>query len=471
MVKYLIKRVLLFIPTLILVSLLAFGLSKVTPNDPVKRLCESEEGLDQIDAKYQAQNCRNIAASLGLDKPPFYLTLSAVAYPDTLYNIYNEAKRSARENLIAQYGNWDYIEDYFKDIAQLKAAYYELPDSLNKRSLKKLFNTIGQLDINYKDPKIKSYLHKIENFINKNNLQTSEFAGFYESTQSAYTQVLDNPDFTNLYIPSIRWHGFNNQYHHWISHFMVGDFGISYATLQPASTRIWEAVRWTILINLISIFIAFLISIPLGVFAATKEHTWIDRLINTALFLLYSLPSFWIATMMVIFITTPEYGMDWFPTAGLGDLPEDASFWEKTIDLAYHLVLPVICVTYMSLAFITRQVRGGMLSVLNQDYIRTAQAKGLGQQQVVWRHAFRNTLFPLITMFAAILPAVFSGSVVVEIIFNIPGMGRLALDSIFGSDWPIVYTILMFSSILTILGILMSDILYKLADPRISFRE
>lgn len=157
------------------------------------------------------------------------------------------------------------------------------------------------------------------------------------------------------------------------------------------------------------------------------------------------------------------------PARGMGSLPSTAPFWDRFVESLSHLILPVFCLTYGSLAFISRQMRGGMLDVLQQDYIRTARAKGLGQRAVVWRHAFRNALFPIITLFASIFPAALAGSVVIESIFNIPGMGKLTISAINQQDWPLVYTILMFSALLTMIGILVADALYALLDPRVSY--
>ena len=131
------------------------------------------------------------------------------------------------------------------------------------------------------------------------------------------------------------------------------------------------------------------------------------------------------------------------------------------------MVLPVFALSYGALAFISRQMRGSMVDVLRQDYVRTARAKGLKEKAVVWKHAFRNALFPIITMFASVLPASIAGSVVIEVIFNIHGMGKVVVDSIFRDDWPLVYSVLMLASVLTMVGILLADILYALADPRI----
>jgi peptide/nickel transport system permease protein len=218
------------------------------------------------------------------------------------------------------------------------------------------------------------------------------------------------------------------------------------------------------------ISLVFILAIPLGVFSAVKKDSLVDKVITTGLFFLYSLPSFWIGTMLLVFFTNPEYGMNWFEGAGLGSLSATAPFWDRFWETIGHLILPVFCLTYGSLAFVSRQVRGSVLNVLNLDYIRTARAKGLAGRHVIWKHAFRNSLFPLITMFARILPAAIAGSVLVEVIFNIPGMGREVFTAITAKDWPVLYTILMLVAILTMLGNLLADILYAYADPRVKFK-
>jgi peptide/nickel transport system permease protein len=187
-------------------------------------------------------------------------------------------------------------------------------------------------------------------------------------------------------------------------------------------------------------------------------------------YILYSLPVFWVATMLLVFFTTPEYGMDWFAGVGLGRETGHSSTYALLLDRIAHLILPVLCLVYPSLAFISRQLSGAMQDELKKDYITTARAKGLSEKVVIWKHAFRNSLFPLITVFASILPATIAGSVVIEVIFNIPGMGKLMVDSIFLQDWPIVFIILLLGALLTMAGILLADILYAKFDPRVRLK-
>jgi peptide/nickel transport system permease protein len=293
------------------------------------------------------------------------------------------------------------------------------------------------------------------------------------------------------YIPAIHWYGTRNQFHRWLfgdvpwfggtsvdpaktsRGFFRGDFGNSYLDDRPVSSILRDAMGWTLLISFIVLVLIYVISIPAGVSLAVRKGTTYDRVMTLILFILNSVPSFWVGTMLIIFFTSDYYGnwMNLFPPYGLGKIGAEYGFWEKVTDRSYHLILPVFCSVYGSFAYISRQMRGGMLSVLRQDYIRTAFAKGLQPNKVYWKHAFRNSLIPIITLFSSFLPAMISGSVVIEYLFTIPAMGRVSYESVVARNFPVLFTILMFSAILTMLGTLISDILYVVTDPRISFTK
>jgi peptide/nickel transport system permease protein len=181
------------------------------------------------------------------------------------------------------------------------------------------------------------------------------------------------------------------------------------------------------------------------------------------------MPSFWLAMLCIVFLTTAEYGswLDLFPTSGVGMITDDMSWWSRTAVRSDHLTVPVICILVGSLAYLTRQMRGSMLRELRQDYIKLARAKGLSERRVLWHHAFRNALFPMITMIGSAFPAAVSGSIILEVIFSIPGMGRLLYQSILSKVWPVVYAMVLLAATLTVIGYLIADLLYKRADPRI----
>lgn len=253
----------------------------------------------------------------------------------------------------------------------------------------------------------------------------------------------------------------------WLWKFVRLDLGTSREDGRPVAKRIAEALPVTLLINIITIFITYLVSIPLGIITSMKPGSLFDRAISLGLFILYSLPHFWVALLLLMFFSSSEY-LNLFPLDGImSDWVEGRGFFIVAANVAWHLVLPVVTLTYGSFAFLSRYARANMLEVINQQYIITARAKGLSFNRVVFLHAFRNSLVPLVTLAASLLPALLGGSVIVEKIFSIPGLGRLAFDAIFSRDIPVVMAITSLSALLTLAGIFIADLLYGLVDPRI----
>ncbi|MCB9914320.1 MAG: ABC transporter permease [Planctomycetes bacterium] len=250
---------------------------------------------------------------------------------------------------------------------------------------------------------------------------------------------------------------------------LAGDLGNE---LQRSNVPILEELGRrlgvTLLISLISVIITYLLSIPLGVFSAVRQGTRTDAAVTVVLFLLFSIPTFWAGLMLIL--AFGKSGLGWLPVLGLESKDAaDFGFWQALWDRGLHLILPVATYTYGSFAYLSRQMRAGMMDVIRQDYIRTARAKGLSEKVVVLKHALRNSLIPVITLFASVLPILIGGSVVVEYVFDIPGMGRYAYDGLVQRDYNIIMATTTFSAFATLLGILMSDIAYALVDPRISY--
>lgn len=260
------------------------------------------------------------------------------------------------------------------------------------------------------------------------------------------------------------------QYLLWVRDLLVLDFGKSFKDNEPVLQKIGERIPITLAMSLISIVLAYVIAIPIGIHSATHPGTTTDRVMTTLLFMLYSLPSFWIATLGIIYFGGGDY-FHVFPPSNLYsiDYSESWPFWKKAWDIMWHLALPMIIYTYGSFAFISRQMRGSMLETVRQDYIRTARAKGLAERTVVYKHALRNSLIPIITLLAGLLPGLIGGSIVVEKIFSIPGIGQLAFQALLERDYPIIMAELTISAVLTMLGVLLADLMYSVVDPRIAF--
>ncbi len=255
----------------------------------------------------------------------------------------------------------------------------------------------------------------------------------------------------------------------WAKQVITLNFGNSYIDHRPVIDKIAERLPVTLSLNVISIFFAYFISIPLGIFSAVKRGSIIDRSLTFILFALYSIPSFWMAIILIYFLGGGEY---WhlFPTYGISSTgAEFFPFYKRMLDFLWHITLPVFCLTYADLAALSRYQRGSLLEVLRADFVRTAISKGLSRRTVLFKHALRNALIPIVTIVAAILPAMIGGSVIIETIFSIPGIGKLGFDSVLSRDYPVIMAISTISAILTLIGILVSDILYVFIDPRISF--
>jgi len=470
MAKYVLNRILLFIPTLLIISLVVFYVSTLAPGSPIDKYCNSEE-IDFENEVERSKACQSAAYKLDLDLPKFYFSLTQKAFPDSFYTILQKSHKDNLKSLILQYGNWDEIEDYYESRIRLQRSLLKLPKSENNDQIIAFKSLANQIIVESDNDEILNLFDKMQSILDTQGNLSLQIADEYQSVINDYGQVISNQSVQNLWIPKLVWYGINNQYHNWVSNFIKGDFGVSYFDGRKVSTRIKSAMKWTLIMNLVAIFFAYIFSIPIGVYSAVYKNSLFDRLMTIGLFLLHSLPVFWIGTMLIVFFTTSEYGSwtDIFPTGGLSSLSSDAPYWSRFWDTAYHLVLPIFCITYGAFAFITRQMRNGMLNVFGQQYMVTAKAKGLAQKEIIWKHGFKNGSFPLISMFATIFSAALAGSAVVEIIFSIPGMGRLAFDGILQQDWPVVNAILLLSAFLTIFGNLVADVLYKILDPRVKF--
>jgi peptide/nickel transport system permease protein len=261
----------------------------------------------------------------------------------------------------------------------------------------------------------------------------------------------------------------NTQFGVWMGNMLRFDFDESYKYKKPVLQIIKERLPVTLTLSFLSIFLAYLIAIPLGIKSAVDYHSFSDKVVTFILFVLYSLPAFWVGEMLIIYFSNPDFLM-WFPSHGLSS--EGAEGWpwhQRWLDYAWHLILPVACLTYGSFASLSRYMRSSMLETIRQDFIRTARAKGLSERVVIYKHALRNSLIPILTLAATMLPALISGSVIIETVFTIDGMGKLAVDAVFHRDYPLINAIAIFSAALTLLGILLSDLSYALVDPRITY--
>lgn len=253
------------------------------------------------------------------------------------------------------------------------------------------------------------------------------------------------------------------RYFIWLGNMLQGDFGNSFFYQRPVMGVLLEALPNTMKLALAATIFAFSISIPAGIISAIKRNTLIDYFFSTVSFIGVSLPGFWFGLILILFFSLK---LGWFPTGGMQSLDVTGSVF---LDRIKYMVLPTMVLGMSAMAGQMRYMRSSMLEVIRQDYVRTARAKGLSEFVVIFKHALRNALLPIITLLGFIIPGLVGGAVITETIFAWPGIGRIAISASFNRDYPLMMGNLMISSTMVIVGSLVADILYAVADPRIKY--
>jgi len=497
MLKYVLKRILVFIPTLIAITLLGFVIMISAPGDPVERMVVAAQSGGEIGTQTanQMEQKRYWSRKLGLDLPIFYLSLNTLAQSDTLYRVYDRNEREALSRLTNQFGNWDAISAFYSSVDELNKTHSAVPIDSNMAmgaSLDLVRSTINEsyfesnaLKATYDMVVVESKIAKLQ------QIYAAPFMKPFSEKLAAVKANLSTMKETatpwKMYVPVINFYP-KNQYHRWIfgdgnwltsegSQFtngvIRGDFGTSYTTKMPISEVISIKIFWSFFFTLVSVILSYIFSIPIGIQSAVHKGSRFDRFTGIILFILYSLPGFFAATLLLMNFANPDV-FHWFPASGVEPVrgfSPDAGFVEKWSARLPYLVLPIIAYTYSSFTFLSRTMRVSMLEIVNQDYIRTARAKGLAERAVIYKHALRNALLPIITVFANIFPVAIGGSVIMEVIFTIPGMGSEIYNAIVNQNYPMVIAVLTITGVLTLVGYLVSDILYAVVDPRISYSK
>ena len=260
------------------------------------------------------------------------------------------------------------------------------------------------------------------------------------------------------------------QYLLWIKRLVVLDLGNSFSTdARPVLDKIRERIPITVLINVLSMALIILTAIPIGVISASYRNSFFDKFTTIFVFIGFAVPTFWLALLLMIFFGV---NLGWLPISGIKSMNyEYLSTFGMFVDRVKHLAMPIFVSAFGGLAGLSRYTRANMLEVIRQDYIMTARSKGLKERAVIFKHALRNALLPIITILGLSVPGLIGGSVIFETIFAIPGMGQLFYMSVMARDYPVVMGILVIGAVLTLLGNLIADASYALADPRIKIAK
>ncbi len=468
MIKSLLKRFVHAFFLLGVISVIGFGLSKLVPGDEIldylsiddPRYSASANALEQREA-YAA-----VAAKRGLNKPLFYFTVSPGYFPDSLFSIVPASDRASVSSWIKQSKQKEAAMIFYHDLRNGLA--FVCPETASSRIADQCCQGISEI-MGQKD--LFSVHHrfiKLQNEIENDSLLTNQYVNLmavYKEDIEALIKPSNGLSIA-MWFPSFYWYGTDNQYHQWITGLISFEPLTSLIDGRNAWTKIFEALKWTLLLNGWAFMLAIVLGMAIGLWAGTHDGERLEKLINVFLFALFALPSFWLATLLIYFLSSGEW-FSTFPSGGLGPYHSAGNILDRWRILMTHLTLPVLCLALGSLAYVSRQMKQSVMHQLIQPYVFSLRTQGVSEKTILRKHVFKNALFPMITLIGGALPALLSGSLIVEVIFSIPGMGRLLFSSLMARDWPVVFPILMMVATITVFAYILTDIVYKWADPRV----
>ncbi len=467
MFKYIVKRLLISVLILFGVSVIIYTMVRLMPNDYVDNKFASQLQSGSI----KQTDVDNFKKMYGLYTPEARIRVSISGYEgyfekDVKINSY----LSDREAPSLYY---DFVcGDYTHSVSDENGGYLSLSlyqDDKTKEYLYTLYKYDYQ---NSTDSDGNTTSKKITTKVNSGSF-TAQYVKATDGNAEQNIITLSNLAVTSTTYEKVSF-GENlgtilSGYFGWLGRMLQGDLGTSFKYEKPVAQVIGENMWISFVIALIATILQFLIAIPLGISSATHQYSAQDYIVTVFTMIGLALPTYFFAAIAIKFFSVD---LGWFPVSGL--VSGSKSFTEDFVgqlskigDMAYHLVLPIFVSVILSIGGLMRYTRTNMLEVLNADYIRTARAKGLSEKTVIYKHAFRNTLIPLATLLAGILPGLFGGMMITEQVFSIPGIGNLAYKALKDGDVPFVMGYNMFLAILTVIGTLFSDIMYSIVDPRV----
>jgi peptide/nickel transport system permease protein len=479
---YVLRRLLMMIPTFFGISLVIFVVLNLAPGRP--------GALQSADLSQNARNeateesYRIFREQFDLDKPVLFNTRFALSRAEVLHDVRiaagtepgTAAQKIAAQNALEDFGEYAVphlasilVEaDHSGATALRDAAVYFLLLSAPRR----LWHPFDRApsaavkahndEVQAEDAELRSLRYALDAPEDEKRRVVRAWERWYDARKQRYRYGFRD-EVSILFL--------DTRFARYWENLVHLDFGVSLVSRAPVLATLLSKLKYSLTLSVASLVLSYLVAIPLGVFSAVRKDTTADRVLTLTLFMLYSLPSFFVATLLLYFFSRGSNypALRFFPIGGFRTPGSDFTTYGSIRDLLWHLTLPLVCLTYGSLAALSRYMRTGLLDVLRADYVRTARAKGLPEITVIGKHALRNGLLPILTLLAGLLPAILGGSVIVEYIFGIPGMGLWVVEAIQQRDYNVVLVVELFSTVLVLLGLLLTDLSYALADPRIRY--
>ncbi|MGB4848365.1 MAG: ABC transporter permease subunit [Saprospiraceae bacterium] len=468
MILSLIRRFSNAILLLWFISIIAFWLSKLAPGDEVMDYLSLDDPRYNINSNpLELQNAYlQIAHRRGLDLPMFYWSFSPGFYPKNVNLILPLEERKSLKSWIDQSKNGTESLLLHNQLKSGLQTYCTINNSLPAHDvLCRNFNSALKTN----DLKVlQKNILLLKDALLKDSIGNPVITNQLTAIQTSCDKLMqkENSNVVTAWIPLIEWNGAHNQYHQWMSGLLSQRPLTSLVDGLNAWTKIYDALKWTLLLNGLAFLLAIILGVGIGIWSGAHDGRPIERIVNWILFAFFALPSFWLGTLFIYSLTSGEW-LSVFPSGGLGSYQRAGSVIEKWSILFSHLFLPVMCLALGALAYVSRQMKQSILHQLGQPYVKALRAQGISERTIMRRHVIRNALFPVITIIGGSVPALLSGSLIVEVIFSIPGMGRLMYNSLLAHDWPVVFPVLMLGAAITIFSYVLTDVVYKWADPRV----
>ncbi len=457
---------------MVLLAITVFFFSINMPGDEVEVYLEFRGYSTNADNEISREDYISVAKSLDLHLPEFYFSITPQSTPPNIdkYIITDEKKLVSS---IYQYNNnWKATDDLFQELIVLMQTLevdntkisQDNSNSELKKSLLKLKKSSDHLEFDQNFKVLEAFYKANKDSLSGKELNIEHFI-------EKYNHLPQKPASIFSIFPKFTWNGTENRFHRWFSNALKFDFGTSSVDGRKVSVKIKKSLKWTLMYVFLAYILTFGLAIPIALLSTYHNKNVIAKLIDNSFIAIYSIPVFWLATLAVVFLTSSEVTglFNIFPSIGIGEIYSDMSFGQQLKTAMPHLILPAIVVAFHTRAYIIDLVKKNMQKEMKKKYYLSLMAQGLPRKKVIFNHIFPNSLLPLITMIVVGLPASIAGSVIIEVIFNIPGMGRLLYDAILQYDWNVVYSIVLLIGVATYIFYFIGDMLYSYFDSRIKF--
>lgn len=432
-----------------------FTLSKLAPGDPVllymnlggERRIVKDLDKETYDALYLATAEKH---HLGL--PVFYISLTPWCLSPDLSQGMNYIQTKHAESFVRKYGHTSKVLAYLNS----REAFFE-----NQYTQSNLTIAERSLLVNLDTSRLQVHIDRAMDRLSQSfHVDEASFQQMKENWQT----LKDHDPAWYAFLPKPQWHGVQNQYHKWMANILTGRWGVSSMDGRPVLDKIWQALQWSLPFNILSWIGIIGLSVWIGVFTALHSNKFWVKLIENTLLIINATPLFWLSSIAVIYLTGSQVWQI-FPSPGSIDHLYTQGSFSQLMATFFFILLPLICIVLSSLAVLSRQIKQLLVQELNKPYIQAAVLRGLPQKKILWVYALPNALIPLTAYIGRIIPALISGAVVIESIFNIPGIGKLIVSATLARDWNVAFLVFLLGASLTIFGVILSDYLLARLAP------